>query len=56
MATDPRKTIQITAKTQTALRRISKLTGLKMWAATEQAILEKLTRVQAEQAKTAVSA
>jgi len=41
-----RTTCQMTAKGQKALRKISKLTGLKMIAANEQAIIEKLGRIE----------
>jgi len=42
----------MTMKGQKALRRISKLTGLKMIAANEQAIIEKLKRIEFALAKT----
>lgn len=47
-----RTTCQMTMKGQKALRRISKLTGLKMIAANEQAIIEKLKRIEFALAKT----
>lgn len=53
MANDIKRTIQITAKAHSALRQISKITGLKMFAAAEQAISEKLERIRAEKGRAA---
>jgi len=53
MAKDIRRSIQVTAKAHTALRQIVKLTGLKMFAAAEQAVAEKLDRIKAEKGRAA---
>lgn len=53
MAKDIKRTIQITAKAHAALRQISKLTGLKMFAAAEQAVSEKLDRIKLDKGRAA---
>ena len=47
---------KLTAKAIKALRDISRLTGVKMYVANEQAIVEKLARIKADKAKPEVSA